>query len=385
MLDFEYYNPVKVIFGKGSIKKLANLVPQHVRLGLLFGRGSIKANGVYQQCLDALGQRIVCEFGGIGANPEYRDCLKARDAFIENNVDFILAVGGGSVIDAAKLVAAAVSQPNLDPWDLVKDASLIQTALPIATVLTVPAAGSEMNTNAVISRSEIPDKLGFSSQKLYPVFSILDPETSYSLPDRQSANGIVDTFVHVCEQYLTSDENTPVQDRFAEGILKTLVHYGPRVFAAPHDYQLRANLMWASTVALSSIIGVGVKQDWATHAIGHELTALYGLDHARSLAVVLPGVLSVRKKQKSAKLLMFAKNVWGLDQGDEEVLMDEAIGRTVLFFESLGLGTRLSDYKLDQSAVDQVVSRIAAKGWCLGEDQGIGPEQLGSILQSRLG
>jgi NADP-dependent alcohol dehydrogenase len=303
----------------------------------------------------------------------------------QHQASFLLAVGGGSVIDAVKLIAASALTPGIAAWDLVLDASKIRAALPFGTVLTLPATGSEMNNDSVISRLDPSDKRNWSSPLVSPVFSILDPETTFSLPLRQIANGIVDTWVHVCEQYLTSDDNTPLQDRFAEGILLTLREQGPRALLSPKDYDVRANLMWAATMALNKFIGAGVRQDWSTHRIGHELTALYGIDHGRSLAIVLPGVLTLCKKNKHDKLLRYAREVWGLHQGDEQVLIDEAIGRTILFFESLGVATTLRDYSIPPVAADLIADRIAEKGERLGEYQDLGAEEVRQILLMRAG
>ena len=383
MFNFEYFNPTRIIFGRDTINQLAMAIPTGSRVLMVYGGGSIKQNGVYQQVMVALQGFAVAEFGGIEANPQLVSCERAVAAAHAHQADFLLAVGGGSVADAVKLIAASCGTPGIPAWDLVLDSRRITAALPLGVVLTLPATGSEMNTNSVISRVGPADKRGWSSPLVFPKFSILDPETTFSLPPRQVANGIVDTWVHVCEQYLTTDCNSPVQDRFAEGLLLTLREQGPRAMTSPHDYEVRANLMWTATMALNSLIGLGVSQDWASHGIGHELTALYGLDHGRSLAVVLPGVLAFCKKSKRQKLLRYAREVWGLYQGDEDVLIDESIGRTILFFESLGVGTRLQDYGISATAATLVADRIREKGLFLGEHQDIGPEEVRHILALR--
>lgn len=385
MHNFEFHNPVHILFGKGTIAQISGLLPADSRVMILYGGGSIKQNGVFAQVTNALKGFEFTEFGGIEANPQAATCDRAAAAIRQAGSTFILAVGGGSVADAAKLIAAAALVPDKQAWDLVLDTKLIKATLPIGVVLTLPATGSEMNTNSVISHIESHDKRGWSSPFVYPVFSILDPETTYSLPPRQVANGIVDTWVHVCEQYLTWNVNSPIQDKQAEGILLTLLDQGPRAMLNPHNYEVRANLMWASTMALNGLIGLGVPQDWASHGIGHELTAAYGLDHGRSLAVVLPGVLSLQKKRKKDKLLQYARNVWGLHQGDENVLMDEAIARTVLFFESLGVGTTLRSYGIGPEAADIVAAQLREKGAFLGEHGDIGPEEAHYILTQRAG
>lgn len=385
MFNFEFFNPTRIIFGKETISRLSSLVPAGSRVLVCYGGGSIKANGVYDQVMGALAGFAVAECGGIEPNPQVASCERAVAAARAHRADFLLAVGGGSVADAVKLIAASCATPEVPAWDLVLDASRIKDALPFGVVLTLPATGSEMNTNSVISRTDPVDKRGWSSPLVHPRFSILDPSTTFSLPPRQVANGIVDTWVHVCEQYLTSDRDSPVQDRFAESLLLTLREAGPRALLNPRDYDTRATLMWAATMALNGVIGVGVEQDWATHGIGHELTAVYGLDHGRSLAVVLPGVLTLCRKHKREKLLRYAREVWGLYQGDGDVLIDEAIGRTVLFFESLGVPTTLHDCGIPPEAADLIANRLAGKGDLLGERQDIGPEEVRRILALRAG
>jgi NADP-dependent alcohol dehydrogenase len=387
MNNFSYHNPVRIEFGKGSIAKLPSLLADNLsknsKVLLLYGGGSIKRNGVYDQVMSALDGWNLVEFGGIEANPQYQTCLRAVSAAQEEHCGFILAVGGGSVLDAAKFIAAVAADDFEDPWKIVTGEEKPKQALPLGAVMTLPATGSEMNTNSVISREEIRDKRGWSSDLVFPRFSILDPETTFSLPPRQSANGVVDSFVHVMEQYLTFPQEAPIQDRFAEGILLTLIEEGPKVMADPRDYDARANIFWASTMALNRLIGAGVAQDWASHGIGHELTALYGIDHARTLAISLPGVLTLRRDRKLAKLAQYARRVWGLDGADEAVLADGAIEKTVEFFESLGVPTRLNAYELGEPACEEVSRSIARKGWKLGEHQDIGPDEVREILKLR--
>ncbi|NQU84519.1 MAG: iron-containing alcohol dehydrogenase, partial [Mariniphaga sp.] len=284
MYNFEYKNPVKIIFGKGTIPQVANELPKEAKILMTYGGGSIKKNGVYDQVKKALKSFDLLEFGGIEANPHYETCMKVVDLIKAEKVNFLLSVGGGSVLDATKFIAAAVKYEGDDAWDILAKGAEVKEAMPLADVLTLPATGSEMNGNSVISRVSTQEKLAFGSPKVMPVFSILDPETIFSLPDRQVANGVVDAFVHVIEQYLTFPVNSPIQDRFAESILKTLVEEGPKILSNRTDYDSAANFMWSATVALNGLIGSGVPQDWATHMIGHELTAYHGIDHARTLA-----------------------------------------------------------------------------------------------------
>jgi NADP-dependent alcohol dehydrogenase len=240
-----------------------------------------------------------------------------------------------------------------------------------------------MNGGAVISREATQHKLFFISRHTFPQFSILDPETTYSLPPRQVANGIIDTFVHTTEQYLTYPADVLLQDRQAEAILLTLIEAGPKALGDPCNYAVRANLMWCATQALNGLIGCGVPQDWATHMIGHELTALYGIDHAQSLALVLPGVLKHQKQRKRPKLLQYAERVWGLRNGNDDDRVDRAIDKTEQFFHSLGIGTRLGDYKIPHDAIKLVASRLAERDLKLGEHADLGKKEVEEILALR--
>ena len=381
MQNFSYHNPVTLVFGKGTINRLADLVPRDVTVLLLYGGGSIRANGVYDQVRAALGDRPVVEFGGIEANPHYETCMRAVAQIRIAAAGFILAVGGGSVLDAAKFIAAATCYTATeDPWDFMGNAQPILDALPLGAVLTLPATGSEMNVNSVISREETQEKLSFGSPHVYPRFSILDPETTFTLPPRQTANGVVDAFVHVMEQYMTFPCDAPLQDRQAEAVLLTLVEEGPKALAKPRDYAVRANLMWCATQALNGLIGCGVPQDWASHMIGHELTALYGIDHAQSLALVLPALWRYELARKRAKLVQFGARVWGIVEGSDDERAAAAIDRTEAFFRSLGVGTTLADYKIPAQASRIVAERLAARGMLLGEHGDLGPDAVAAIL-----
>jgi NADP-dependent alcohol dehydrogenase len=347
MLNFDFYNPTHILFGKGRIADIHQAIPADAKVLLLYGGGSIKQNGVFDQVIAALGNRSVTEFAGIEPNPSYETLMKAVDIIKQGNIDFLLAVGGGSVIDGTKFIAAAALFEGGDPWAIMeKHGRNVTKALPFGSILTLPATGSEMNDGGVVTRQSIKAKLAFSSRHCFPKFSVLDPTTTYTLPPRQIGNGAVDAFVHVMEQYLTYPVNSPVQDRFAEGLLKTLIEEGPKALANPEDYDVRANLMWCATMALNGLISTGVPQDWATHMIGHELTALHGIDHAQTLAIVLPSMLRVRKEAKRAKLLQFAERIWDLREGSEDSRIDTAISRMQDYFEQMGVKTRLSDYQL---------------------------------------
>lgn len=384
MFNFSFHNPTRIIFGREQMTQLSDLVKPFQKVLLIYGGGSIKNNGVYQQVTAALTESSFIEFSGVEPNPSFETLMRAADIVRREKIDFILAVGGGSVIDGAKFVAAAALF-NGDAWDILAKGAKITEAVPLGCVLTLPATGTESNGNSVVTRYETQEKLAFSSPLVYPQFAILDPTVTYSLPPKQAANGVVDAFVHVMEQYLTYPVNAPVQDRFAEGLLLTLIEEGPKVIADPENYEVRANVMWAATMALNGLIGQGVPQDWATHMIGHEITALYGLDHAQTLAIVLPALMQQQRQQKREKLLQYGQRVWQLQHQDEERLIDEAISHTRHFFERMGVPTRLTDYGLKAEVVDKLVEKLVQhKMVKLGEHGDITPEVSRSILQQAL-
>ncbi len=380
MENFAFYNPVKILFGKGQIANIAAEIPVDAKILVTYGGGSIKTNGVYEQVKAALTGRTFLEFGGIEANPHLETLLKAVELIRTEGVDFLLAVGGGSVVDGTKFIAAAVPFDG-DPWDILAKHAPIKAAIPFGAVLTLPATGSEMNTNSVVTKWETQEKLFFSSPHVFPKFSVLDPETTFSLPPRQVSNGIVDAFTHVMEQYLTYPVNAPLQDRMAEAILQTLIEEGPKTLVDLRDYESRANVMWCATMALNGLIGVGVPQDWATHMIGHELTALHGLDHAQTLAIVLPNMLTIQRDRKREKLLQYAVRVWGLVDGDEDVRIDRAIQKTRDFFEAVGVRTKLSDYGVGLDVIPLITDRFEQRGFvALGEHQDVTPKVVEQIL-----
>ncbi|WP_271408931.1 iron-containing alcohol dehydrogenase [Pseudomonas sp. Q1-7] len=360
MRNFSFYNPTRIHFGEGQISKLARDVPAGSRVLVTHGGGSIFQNGVWQQVEQALADHQLTRFGGIEANPQFDTLVKAAERARAEHCDFIVAVGGGSVIDGSKFVAAAACYEG-DPLDLLRG-TRITAALPMGCVLTLAATGSESNPHGVVTHVARQEKLPFSSALLYPRFAILDPRTTFSLPPRQIGNGVVDAFVHTIEQYLTYPADAPLQDRYAEGLLLTLIEEGPKALATPEDYAVRANLMWCATQALNGLLGCGVPQDWSTHMIGHELTALYHIDHAQTLAVVLPALLAERRQVKREKLLQYATRVWGLKEGDEEQRIDAAIQATRDFFKRMGVPTRLSEHGLDADVIPQVLAQLARHG-----------------------
>lgn len=380
MNNFEFQNPTKLIFGKGQISKLKENIDVKSKILLTYGGGSIKKNGVFNQVRQALADHVVFEFGGIEPNPKFDTLMNAVKLVKEESIDFILAVGGGSVIDGSKFICAAAKFPGDDCWDILAKRTPFTEALPLGTVLTLPATGSEMNMFAVVSRGE--DKLGFGHPALYPKFSILDPQVTFTLSEKQLGNGIVDAFVHTTEQYLTNNINTPIQDRFAEGILSTLIEEGDKCIQIKDDYDSRANLMFSATMALNGLIGSGVTHDWATHLIGHELTALYGIDHARTLAVILPSLLRVQSESKKEKLLQFAERVWDLEGGKPEDRINQAINMTEDFFNRMGLPTKLKFYKLEKSDFSKIVEAVQNHiPESLGENKDIDREKMFKILE----
>ncbi|HKO49025.1 MAG TPA: iron-containing alcohol dehydrogenase [Polyangiaceae bacterium] len=381
MRDFDFQNPTRILFGRGQIENIAEHIPAEARILLVAGSGSIRNNGVLDQVRTALAGRALFEYWGVEPNPDIAVLLPALDIVRAESIDFILAVGGGSVIDGAKLIAAA-ARTAVDPWSILAKGARVTDALPLGVVLTLPATGSESNGAAAISNRESGQKLVFVSPLCFPRFAVLDPETTFSLPPRQVSNGIADAFVHVLEQYLTYPAGGVLSDRLAEALLITLKEQGPLALADPTNYEVRANLMWAASLALNGLIGQGVPQDWTTHHIGHELTALFGLDHARSLAVVLPAVLEARRQQKAEKLLQFGARVFGIsDLGDTAERIDATIAQTIAFFESLGIPTRLSAYDITEAAIPQIVAKLKAnRRLRMGERLDITPDAVGTIL-----
>ncbi len=379
MQNFSYKNPTEILFGKGMIAELATRVPRKTPVLLLYGGGSILRNGVHEQVKAALCQHRVIEFGGIEANPLLETCLQAVAVVKKAKIQFILAVGGGSVLDAAKFIAAAALFKGRDPWAILEThGANVTAALPVGTVLTLPATGSESNGNAVISRAATQEKLHFTSALVFPVFSVLDPTTTYSLPKKFVRNGLVDAFVHTMEQYLTFPAAAPLQDRFSEAVLQTLVEVAPVTLAKPRNYDARASFMWSATLALNTQLGCGVPQDWATHMIGHELTAFYGLDHAETLAIVMPGVWKYKLEAKRAKLEQYGRRVWGVKTAAA------ACAKTEQFFHAIGMPTRLGDYKINAAeAAAKVAERFAARGDAFGEHGDIDAKAAAAILRDR--
>ncbi len=369
MNNFEYCCPTHVVFGKGTIAKLPELIDRSKKILMIYGGGSIKKNGVYDQVKKALEGYNLIEFGGIEPNPKYETCQKAIELIKREGVEFLLAVGGGSTLDATKFISLAAKYNGDDAYEAIMvRGETVNDALPLGDVITLPATGSEMNNGGVISRLATDEKLPFHSDLVYPKFSIIDPEVTFSLPVRQTVNGIVDTFVHVMEQYCTYEVNSPLQDGWALTILKTLIEEAPKVLANPTDYETRANIFWCATCGLNYWIALGIVQDWSTHMIGHELTAFYGIDHGQSLAIVMPRLLKNQKVSKARKLAKLAREVFGVDEQVDLKAADIAIEKIEEFFNSIGMKTRLADYEIDpQEAAQKIKERFTKRNVALGE------------------
>lgn len=383
MRNFDLKNPTKIVFGKDTIGRLATEIPENSKILLLYGGGSIKNNGIYSQVKDALKNFTVLEFGGIPANPEYSVLLKALQIIKDENITFLLAVGGGSVIDGTKFLSSAALYKGNSPWDILKNSSPTTIGLPFGTVLTLPATGTEMNSGAVITREETQEKLAMGGPGLFPVFSILDPQVVKSVPERQLVNGITDAFTHVLEQYMTFPAGAFLQDRFAESILQTLLEIAPKVLKDPSDYEAASNFMWCCTMALNGLIQKGVPTDWAVHAMGHELTALYGIDHARTLAIIAPSHYTYNLEAKKEKLAQYATRIWKVTEGTTDEKAKLAIEKTEQFFQELGIDTKLSQYTNDfEGTAEKIAQRFTDRGWLgLGEHKTLTPNDVEKIVK----
>jgi NADP-dependent alcohol dehydrogenase len=382
MLNFELQNPTKILFGKGQIANIAREIPANARVLMTYGGGSIKTNGVYEQVIEALKGHEVVEFSGIEPNPTYETLMKAVEIIRAQKLDYVLAVGGGSVIDGTKFIVAAVDFEG-EPWDILAKSIRTTQAMPFGTVLTLPATGSEMNSGAVVTRVATQEKLSMGGPGLFPKFSVLDPEVIKSIPERQLRNGIVDAYTHVLEQYMTYPANAWLQDRFAESILQTLIEVAPKILADPSNYEAAANFMWSCTMALNGLIQKGVPTDWATHMIGHELTALYNIDHAMTLAIIFPNLYRNRFDNKKEKLAQYGERVWNITEGTTEEKANAAIERTVAWLHELGVKTRLSEYTSDYAHTGEFIEkRFNERGWKgLGERRDITPTIVKEIVE----
>ncbi|BBB90217.1 MAG TPA: iron-containing alcohol dehydrogenase [Methylomusa anaerophila] len=388
MLNFNFYNPTRILFGKGRLDSIDQMIPADAHVLITYGGGSAKKYGTLDKVKSVLGNRKVQEFGGIEPNPHYETLVKAAEIVRREGIDFLLAIGGGSVIDGTKFIALAASYSG-EALDLLRygftpiGTDTVKTAIPIGTVLTLPATGSEMNCGGVISYEQ--GKYPVFSELVFPRFSVLDPALTYTLPKIQVANGVIDAFVHTTEQYITYPVDGRIQDRISEGILQTLIEIGETTIAEPENYDARANLVWSATLALNGLICAGVPQDWASHMIGHELTSLYGIDHGQTLAILLPSLLEIRREQKRAKLLQYAARVWNITEGSEDDRIHSAIQKTREFFERLGVRTRLSDYNIGEDQIPVIVGQLKAHGMtALSETQDLSLDISQKILENAL-
>jgi NADP-dependent alcohol dehydrogenase len=383
MNNFEFKNPTKIIFGEGQIAKIATEIPKDAKILILYGGGSIQKNGIYEQVKTALKGFNIEEFGGIPANPEYAILQKALDVIKEKQITFLLAVGGGSVIDGTKFLSSAAEYKGDNPWDILDKKIPTLKGMPFATVLTLPATGSEMNSGAVITRSETKQKLTMGGPGLFPVFSVLDPTVVKSIPQRQISNGLADAFTHVLEQYMTYPVGALLQDRIAESILQTLVEVAPTILKDPTDYKAASNFMWSCTMALNGLIQKGVPTDWAIHIMGHELTALFGIDHARTLAILTDSHYSYNFETKKEKLAQYAERVWGIKQGSTDERARIGIEKTVTFFHAIGIKTKLSDYTNEYEGTgSEIARRLKERGMiALGEHGTLTPEDAEKIVE----
>src|SRR3989339_2122977 len=382
MNNFIFHNPTKLIFGKGTIASLSTEIPKERRVLVTFGGGSVKNNGVYDQVKEALKEHTYFEFWGIEPNPTIETLRKAIKLGKEKSCDFVLAVGGGSVADGSKLIASGILYDG-EPWDIViKREYSTEKSLPLACVLTLPATGSEMNRGAVISKKETNEKFAFYSNT--PLFSILDPQTTYTLPDFQISCGLADTFVHVIEQYLTTPGQSPLMDRWAEGILKTIVEIAPRIIDDRTNYDDMATFMLSATMALNGFISMGVTQDWATHMIGHELTALHGLTHAHTLTIILPGTMRILKDEKRDKILQYGKRIFGIDESNPDKAIELTIKKTEELFISMGFKIKLSENNIGEETISEISKRFKERNFKLGENRSVDWKVAAEILKSVL-
>ncbi|MEN8927986.1 MAG: iron-containing alcohol dehydrogenase [Flavobacteriales bacterium] len=383
MNNFELYNPTKIIFGKGEIEKIKNEIPKEAKVLLLFGGGSIKKNGIYDQVSSALADYDWQEFGGIPPNPEYEVLLKALEVIKKENITYLLAVGGGSVIDGTKFLSSAALFEGEEPWDILAKKIRTEKGMPFGTVLTLPATGSEMNSGAVVTRAATQEKYGMGGPGLFPQFSILDPTVVTSIPERQIANGLADSFTHVLEQYMTYPVDAKLQDRFAESILSSIIETAPSIVEDASNYKSAANFMWNCTMALNGLIQKGVPNDWAIHAMGHELTAFYGIDHARTLAILTKSHYTYNLESKQVKLAQCAERVFGITEGDEQEKAEACIEAIEEFYLSLGIGTSLSSYTKDyEGTAQKIAERFTARGWTgIGEHGKLTPNDVEQIVE----
>ena len=380
MVQFRLRNPTEILFGKGEIAALKKLVAAGTRVLLLYGGGSIKTNGVYDQVMAALAACDVEPFGGVEVNPVYETILEAAAAARRHGSQLVLGVGGGSVIDAAKFLANVIPITGGDPWDELMARRFPANPLPVGAVLTLPATGSESNAVSVMTHRGRRLKYPFANEATRPRFAILDPSTMQSLSRRQLENGAVDAFTHVLEQYMTAPVNTPIQHGFSETIMKVLAEWGPKLVETKSE-EACENVMWAANQALNGLIGAGVPQDWSTHYIGHAITALHGVDHARTLTMIMPMLMRYKLAQKTTMLARYARNVWGVNEADDAKAAEAGIARTEDFFRRMGCPVRASEAEL---TIDEqgILAHLETVGHtALGENRDIRADDVRAILR----
>jgi NADP-dependent alcohol dehydrogenase len=379
MRKFRLYNPTDIRFGEGQIEALNELLPADARVLLLYGGGSIKANGVYQAVLAGLDGRFVCEFEGVEPNPVYETLQKAAGVVKDKALDYIIGVGGGSVIDAAKFLAYLATSNADDPWDDLVSGRFPERMIPVGAILTLPATGSESNAVSVITNRTRRLKIPFASESARPAFAILDPTAMRSLDRRQLENGVVDAMTHVLEQYMTYQQNAPIQYGYAETLMRVLVEWGPKLVDEPSD-EARENVMFAANQALNGFLGAGLPQDWSTHMIGHAITAIYDIDHARTLSTIMPSVMRLRIGPKRAMLARLARNVFLSAEISDEKAADFAISRLEQFFARMGCPVKLREYGVAVDA-DEIADHLErASQTALGEHADIDPQTVREII-----
>ncbi|MDF1508435.1 iron-containing alcohol dehydrogenase [Robertmurraya sp. DFI.2.37] len=366
MQNFTYWNPTKLIFGQGQLVQLKEEVPKYGRKVLLvYGGGSIKKSGLYTQVINLL-QEIkadIFELSGVEPNPRISTVRKGVDVCKSEGIDFILAVGGGSVIDCTKAIAAGAKY-NGDPWELVTKKAVAHEALPFGTVLTLAATGSEMNSGSVITNWETKEKYGWGSAVTFPVFSILDPVHTYTVPKEQTIYGIVDMMSHVFEHYFHLQENTLLQDRMCESLLITVMETAPQLLADLENYDLRATILYNGTMALNGMLSMGYQGDWATHNIEHAVSAVYDIPHGGGLAILFPNWMKHNLKVKPERFKQLAVRVFGVDpegKSAEEAGL-EGIEKLRQFWNSIGAPSRLADYDIDDSKLELMADKAMING-----------------------
>ena len=383
MISFALCNPTDIRFGKGQIAALNDLVPPDARVLLLYGGGSILRNGIDAQVRSALAGRQVLAFGGVEPNPVYETLQRAAEQARAADVDFVVGVGGGSVVDAAKFLAAMIASGDSDPWDRFVAEEFPAEAIPVGAVLTLAATGSESNAVSVISSRSRGLKLPFRNDRARPRFAILDPSTLASLSVKQLQNGVVDAFTHVLEQYMTRPVNAPIQYGYSETLMRVLAEWGPRLLESgpgPEGDDARENIMWAANQALNGLIAAGVPEDWSTHMIGHAITAVYGIDHARTLSAVMPALMRHEIGRKQSMLARLGRLVWHIHEPDDAVAAAKAIDATERFFQRMGCPISPADFDVEFE-IDPVIAHLEKAGHTkLGESGVIDSTAIREIL-----